>query len=159
MNQSLSSIMNQILMNKILIIAFFILLNPSFGEDSVVLNKELVVPANQDYIDLPVLSISSDKIENRIGYGIHIDSWSNKFYLCRIHLNQNIRKIKKNTLIVLSGEYEIEKTSSGIFAHKFFVKEPKEIEYIACGTYVEYYRSLMGEKERLVSRTFPENFK
>ena len=146
-------------MNKILIIAFFILSNVSFGEDTILLNKELIVPLNQDYVDLPVLSISSEKVENRIGYGIHIDSWFKKFYLCRIHLNQSVRKIEKNTLIVLSGEYEVEKTSSGLFAHKFFVKEPREIEYIACGSYIDYYRSLMGENERLVARTFPENFK
>lgn len=132
---------------------------PVLGENYISLKKDLVVTVDQDYIDLPVISIDSEKIESRIGYGIYFESWSSKSYVCRIHLNRNIDKIKKDTVIVLNGKYEIEKTSSGMFAHKFFVKEPKEISYIACGVYVDYYRSLLGEKVRLISRTFPDDFK
>ena len=132
-----------------------------FGESDsyITLKKDLVVPINQDYIDLPVISIDSEKVESRIGYGIYFESWLSKSYVCRIHLNKNIDRIKKDTIIVLNGNYEIEKTSSGMFAHKFFVKEPEEISYIACGVYVSHYRSLLGEKVRLISRTFPDDFK
>jgi len=149
-------------MNYSFLLIFLLLTNISFAEDYVLLNIDVEIDADQEYVDLPVISKQSEKTENHIGYGIHLDEWNVKKYITRIHFKEKLKSdsiIKKNTLIVLNGEYEVEKTIDGTFAHKFFVKEPKEIEYIACGVYIDYYRDLLGEKIRLVGRSFPENYR
>jgi hypothetical protein len=143
-------------------IFLFLLTNILFAEDCLLLNVDVNISANQEFVDLPVISKQSEKRENHIGYGIHIDDWTVTNYITRIHFKEKLKNnsiIKKNTLVVLTGEYEVEKTVHGTFAHKFFVKEPKEIEYVACGVYIDYYRDLLGEKVRLVGRSFPENYK
>jgi hypothetical protein len=127
--------------------------------EGIVVARKITIPEGQEYVDLPAFSISSDKVRTGIGYGIYFESWSSKFYLCRIHLNQKTDRIAKGTLIVFDGTHEIEKTVHGTFAHKFFVKEPKEIGYISCGAYVNHYRSLMGENAKLVGRSFPEDYR
>jgi hypothetical protein len=141
------------------LIILFLLSNVSFGENSIAINVDLNAPTNQEYVDLPVISTQSQRIKSHIGYGIYLEDWTIRNYVSRVHFNNNGVSIKKNTIIVLSGKYEIEKTSNGMIAHKFFVKEPKEIEYIACGVYVDQYRSLLGVKDQLISRTFPEKLK
>jgi hypothetical protein len=137
------------------IILFIIFAEISFGGE-ITLNKK--VSPVQDYFDFPLISIQGPKNEQHIGYGIHIDTWTVKNYMCRMHFNELI-KLEPGTKIVLSDEFQIEKLSSGLTAYKFFVVHPKEISYICCGVYIDHYRSLMGENTRLIFREFPEKIK
>jgi len=141
------------------VLILFLSFMPRAVAEGVYLAKEVVVPEGQDHVDLPPFSLESPKIRTRIGYGIYFESWSSKSYLCRIHLNQGIEKLEKGTVIVFDGRYEVEKTVHGMYAHKFFVKEPKEIEYICCGAYLEFFRSLLGGNAIRTGKVFLEDYR
>lgn len=137
----------------------FVPLMSSASAEGLVLAESVSVPYGMDYVDMPVVSAEEPKTRIGIGYGIYFESWQVGRYVCRIHLAGRTRELKKGTIIVLDGRQEKERTKHGMYAHKFFVKEPKEVEYICCGVYVDHYRSLMGEKVHIVARTFPEDFR
>jgi hypothetical protein len=122
----------------------------------VMLNKE--VTASADHADMPVISLPSNKQKNHIGYGIYTEHWTVTNYVCRIHFNKPA-VIKAKTNIKLTGEFEIEKLSSGMICYRYFVSEPPEIDSICCGKYINYYTSILGTEPRLVRQEFPQNIK
>ena len=127
----------------------------TLGRSSLILKKELSIPANRDCVDLPEFAQIQSSKRNFIGYGIYLeDSFVCKF-ICRIHMREKIdspRSIPAGTMIELSGEYQgVPMPHPITVAHCIAVTHPPQLEYVAFGSYVEQRRSLMGERERLVA--------
>jgi len=129
------------------------------GSSKIILSRDLEVPANQDYVDLPVKSVSGSPRQHFIGYGIHIDTWVTRHFMCRVHFAETSslrRKYDSGSILQLTGEC-VEKVSptTNIKASCFTVSSPSSIKMIAFGSYDQSYRSLMGEKIRAVSGYVP----
>jgi hypothetical protein len=118
-------------------------------------NKDILIPANQDYIDLPSVSFPGPKTRTGIGYGMYFEDWFVFTHRCRVHLTESSldpRRLPAQTEMEFSGAYqEIElDPNAQLFAQELLVANPKEVNAVTCGGYAQQYRSFLGENIRKI---------
>lgn len=117
--------------------------------------KDLLIPANQDYVDLPSSSFPGPKTRTGIGYGMYFEDWFVFTHRCRLHLSEtslDTRRLQAQTEIELSGEYQEVTTdvNAQLIAQILSVSHPVSVKSIACGAYAQQYRSFLGENIRKI---------
>jgi len=120
-----------------------------------VLQKDLLIPANQDYVDFPSTSFQGPVTRTGIGYGMYFEDWFVYTHRCRLHLTESSidsRRLTAQTEIEFSGEaQELELDSNAhLFAQELLVANPQAVKSLVCGGYAQQYRSFLGERVRSI---------
>lgn len=121
-----------------------------------VLNRDLTLPANQEFIDLPTRSQAGVKTRLPVGYGIYFEEWDVITHTCRLYFKEKSldrRLLRKGTEVILSGEYSEEEHDSQthVVVQALLVSSPEPVYAVACGGYKERFRSLLGDTPRRLS--------
>jgi len=123
---------------------------------AITLSKEILVPANQEWVDLPTRSYWGPKTRIPIGYGMYFEEWIQYTHTCRLYLqDQSVdrRVLPAGTEILLNGEYteEEQDPQSHVIVQGLMVSSPQSVRAFACGGYSERYRSFLGERTQRLS--------
>lgn len=122
----------------------------------ITLTQDVLIPANQEWVDLPTRSYWGPKKKLPIGYGMYFEEWVQYTHTCRLYVKD--RSLDKRTLpsgthIILSGEYSEEEQDpqSRVRVQELWVSSPSLVLAFACGGYSERFRSFLGENPKRIS--------
>ena len=94
--------------------------------------KEIEIPANQNYIDFPVLKVRGPE------YGLM--NWIQYTYVCRLEVRESTldrRLLPVGTEIVLTGEYEEDTHAPQPYGtiQGLIIQSPSALQGVTCGGY------------------------
>ena len=101
-----------------------------------VLIKEIEIPANQDYVDFPILKVNGTQSE--------FGNWTVYSYVCRLEVKESSldrRVLPCGTEIVLTGEYEEDTHAPQPYGtiQGLTIQSPSGLQGMTCGGYAQAY--------------------
>jgi hypothetical protein len=98
--------------------------------------KDIEIPANQNYIDFPVLKVNGPQSE--------FLNWTVYTYVCRLELKESSldrRVLSSGTTIILSGEYEEDTHAAEPYGtvQGLIIQSPSALQGISCGGYAQVF--------------------
>lgn len=98
--------------------------------------KEIEIPANQNYIDFPVLKVNGPQSD--------FGNWTVYSYVCRVELKDSSldrRVLPVGTEFVLTGEYEEDTHAESPYGtvQGLYVQSPSALQGITCGGYAQAF--------------------
>jgi len=136
------SLFSQVLWTFLLVFSGITLANDSdklitIGRGTkLILIKEIDIPANQNYVDFPVLKVNGPKSD--------FGNWTVYSYVCRLELRDSsldLRVLSEGTEIVLTGEYEEDTHAPQPYGtiQGLVIQSPSALQGMTCGGYAQAY--------------------
>lgn len=101
-----------------------------------VLVREIEVPANQNFVDFPILKVNGTQSD--------FGNWTVYSYVCRLELEESSldrRVLPSGTEIVLTGEYEEDTHAPQPYGtiQGLIIQSPSALQGMTCGGYAQAY--------------------
>jgi|GEM_PF-2773870 len=101
-----------------------------------ILIKDIEIPANQDYVDFPILKINGPQSD--------FGKWITYSYVCRLELSDSSldrRLLQSGMEIVLTGEYEEDTHAPQPYGtiQGLLIQSPSALTGMTCGGYAQVY--------------------